>query len=83
MINVCTSTVSGRCEELHDQKFCGNCYVSEAGRCLSASSLGRKVMADKDLLADAAVVNTFIGSRCSADRSLENWVHSRHLEHQQ
>ena len=83
MINVCSTTVSGKCDEFHDQKACGDCYVGEAGRCLSASSLGRKVKAENDLLADATLVNTFVGASCSANRNLENWVHSRHLERQQ
>ena len=82
-INVCSSTVSGRCDEFHDQKLCGDCYIGEAGRCLSASPVGRKAKSDNDLLADARVVNPLIGSSCSANQALENWVRSKQSEHQQ
>lgn len=83
MINVCSSVVPGKCEEFHDQVLCGNCYIGEAGRCFSASAVGRKAKADHDLLADATVENTFVGSSCSANQNLENWVRSRHPERAQ
>lgn len=53
LINVCSSTVRGKCEEFHDQKLYGDCYIGEAGRCLSASSGGRTAGISNDLLADA------------------------------
>ena len=68
-INVCTSTVTGRCDEFHDQKLCGaDCYIGEAGPCLSA---------------DVIAVNTLVGSSCSANETLESWVRSKHPERQQ
>jgi hypothetical protein len=83
-INVCTSTVSGMCDEFHDQKLCGaDCYMGEAGPCLSASPIGRKAKAGKDLLADVIAVNTLVVSSCSANETLENWVRSKHPERQQ
>jgi hypothetical protein len=82
-INVCSSTVSGQCEEFHDQVPCGTCSVGEAGKCFSASTVGRKAEADKDLLADARVSNTLVGSSCSANQTLENWVRSKHWDLQQ
>jgi hypothetical protein len=83
MINVCSSTVGGTCEQFHDQKACGDCYIGEAGRCFSASPVVRKADTDGDLLADARIVSTLVGSSCSANQTLENWVRSKHRERPQ
>jgi hypothetical protein len=82
-INVCSSMVSGKCDEFHDQKLCGDCYVGEAGRCLSSSPVAHKAEIGNDLLADATVGKNLGRPTCSLNQTLEDWVRSKHLERQQ
>jgi len=79
-IKVCSSTVSGKCDEFRGQVQCGSCYVGEAGICLSPNSIEQKAKIDNDLLADAKVVNTLHPGTCSANRTLEDWVYSKQGE---
>lgn len=83
LIKVCSSTISGKCDEFNDQVLCGDCYVGEAGRCLSASSVGRQPDKSNDLLADATVLSDLDRPSCSANQTLETWVRSKHPERQQ